>query len=135
MLEKTLREQPSAEQLLKKMKKNDLGLFLMWSQIIAVWWIFIMSRGYCVVTCITYQHRKIIFHFVWASNWLVNFFPLKWPLLFIFPTVLWTAQGHFLVENSEASTINRNTGVFWGLLQCRYAATEILHRYYTVCQW
>ncbi|CAG5897975.1 UNC93-like protein MFSD11 isoform 1-T1 [Menidia menidia] len=32
--------------------------------------------------------------------------------------MLWTAQGHFLVENSEASTINRNTGVFWALLQC-----------------
>jgi len=35
-------------------------------------------------------------------------------------TVLWTAQGHFLVENSDADTINRNTGVFWALLQCRY---------------
>uniref|UniRef100_A0A3Q3B9U9 UNC93-like protein MFSD11 n=1 Tax=Kryptolebias marmoratus TaxID=37003 RepID=A0A3Q3B9U9_KRYMA len=31
---------------------------------------------------------------------------------------LWTAQGLFLVENSEASTINRNTGMFWALLQC-----------------
>uniref|UniRef100_A0A3B3ZLN3 Major facilitator superfamily domain containing 11 n=1 Tax=Periophthalmus magnuspinnatus TaxID=409849 RepID=A0A3B3ZLN3_9GOBI len=31
---------------------------------------------------------------------------------------LWTAQGQFLVENSEASTINRNTGMFWALLQC-----------------
>ncbi|XP_063041140.1 UNC93-like protein MFSD11 [Engraulis encrasicolus] len=32
--------------------------------------------------------------------------------------LLWTAQGHFLVDNSDASTINRNTGVFWALLQC-----------------
>ncbi|CAL8303169.1 unnamed protein product [Merluccius merluccius] len=32
--------------------------------------------------------------------------------------MLWTAQSHFLVENSEASTINRNTGMFWALLQC-----------------
>ncbi|XP_042561708.1 UNC93-like protein MFSD11 [Clupea harengus] len=32
--------------------------------------------------------------------------------------MLWTAQGHFLVDNSDASTINRNTGVFWALLQC-----------------
>ncbi|CAL8285697.1 unnamed protein product [Boreogadus saida] len=32
--------------------------------------------------------------------------------------MLWTAQSHFLVENSDASTINRNTGMFWGLLQC-----------------
>ncbi|XP_061761263.1 UNC93-like protein MFSD11, partial [Nerophis ophidion] len=34
------------------------------------------------------------------------------------PAVLWTAQGLFLVENSEAATINRNTGMFWALLQC-----------------
>ncbi|XP_062868494.1 UNC93-like protein MFSD11 [Trichomycterus rosablanca] len=32
--------------------------------------------------------------------------------------LLWTAQGHFLVGNSDASTINRNTGLFWALLQC-----------------
>lgn len=38
------------------------------------------------------------------------------------PSVLWTAQGQFLVANSEASTINRNTGVFWALLQCRYSS-------------
>lgn len=38
---------------------------------------------------------------------------------FLPPPVLWTAQGQFLVANSEASTINRNTGVFWALLQCR----------------
>lgn len=39
-------------------------------------------------------------------------------------SVLWTAQGQFLVENSEASTINRNTGVFWALLQCRYSCQQ-----------
>ncbi|TNN22971.1 UNC93-like protein MFSD11 [Liparis tanakae] len=43
---------------------------------------------------------------------------------FLFLSVLWTAQGHFLVENSDASTINRNTGMFWALLQCRYAAAD-----------
>lgn len=41
-----------------------------------------------------------------------------------FPSVLWTAQGQFLVANSEASTINRNTGVFWALLQCRYSCDQ-----------
>lgn len=41
-----------------------------------------------------------------------------------FPSVLWTAQGQFLVANSEASTINRNTGVFWALLQCRYSREQ-----------
>lgn len=40
------------------------------------------------------------------------------------PSVLWTAQGQFLVANSEASTINRNTGVFWALLQCRCSCDQ-----------
>ncbi|KAM6966944.1 UNC93-like protein MFSD11 [Tautogolabrus adspersus] len=50
--------------------------------------------------------------------------PLTWAFYFtsfligIGAALLWTAQGHFLVENSEASTINRNTGMFWALLQC-----------------
>lgn len=39
-------------------------------------------------------------------------------LIGIGAAMLWTAQGQFLVENSEASTINRNTGMFWALLQC-----------------
>lgn len=32
--------------------------------------------------------------------------------------MLWTAQSHFLVDNSDASNINRNTALFWALLQC-----------------
>lgn len=50
--------------------------------------------------------------------------PLTWAfyltsvLIGIGAAMLWTAQGQFLVENSEASTINRNTGMFWALLQC-----------------
>lgn len=50
--------------------------------------------------------------------------PLTWTfyltsvLIGVGAATLWTAQGHFLVENSEASTINRNTGMFWALLQC-----------------
>ncbi|KAG7260696.1 hypothetical protein CRUP_018994, partial [Coryphaenoides rupestris] len=32
--------------------------------------------------------------------------------------MLWTAQSNFLVDNSDASTINRNTALFWALLQC-----------------
>ncbi|KAM8824841.1 UNC93-like protein MFSD11 isoform 2-T2 [Synchiropus picturatus] len=45
-------------------------------------------------------------------------FYLTSVLIGIGAAMLWTAQGQFLVENSEASTINRNTGVFWALLQC-----------------
>lgn len=53
--------------------------------------------------------------FVIPTTWA---FYLTSVLIGIGAALLWTAQGHFLVENSEASTINRNTGMFWGLLQC-----------------
>ncbi|XP_077589873.1 UNC93-like protein MFSD11 [Stigmatopora nigra] len=45
-------------------------------------------------------------------------FYLTSVLIGVAAAMLWTAQGQFLVENSEASTINRNTGMFWALLQC-----------------
>ncbi|KAM6904938.1 UNC93-like protein MFSD11 [Xenentodon cancila] len=53
--------------------------------------------------------------FIIPSTWS---FYLTSVLIGIGAALLWTAQGHFLVENSEASTINRNTGMFWALLQC-----------------
>ncbi|XP_025762441.1 UNC93-like protein MFSD11 [Oreochromis niloticus] len=53
--------------------------------------------------------------FIVPSTWS---FYLTSVLIGIGAAMLWTAQGQFLVENSEASTINRNTGMFWALLQC-----------------
>uniref|UniRef100_A0A8C2X3Y6 UNC93-like protein MFSD11 n=1 Tax=Cyclopterus lumpus TaxID=8103 RepID=A0A8C2X3Y6_CYCLU len=53
--------------------------------------------------------------FIVPSTWS---FYLTSVLIGIGAAMLWTAQGHFLVENSDASTINRNTGMFWALLQC-----------------
>ncbi|XP_024270071.1 UNC93-like protein MFSD11 isoform X2 [Oncorhynchus tshawytscha] len=53
--------------------------------------------------------------FITPSTWS---FYLTSVLIGIGAAMLWTAQGHFLVENSDASTINRNTGMFWALLQC-----------------
>ncbi|KAA8585297.1 UNC93-like protein MFSD11 [Etheostoma spectabile] len=53
--------------------------------------------------------------FIIPSTWS---FYLTSVLIGIGAAMLWTAQGHFLVENSEASTINKNTGMFWALLQC-----------------
>ncbi|CAK6972423.1 UNC93-like protein MFSD11 [Scomber scombrus] len=53
--------------------------------------------------------------FIAPSTWA---FYLTSVLIGIGAAMLWTAQGQFLVENSEASTINRNTGMFWALLQC-----------------
>ncbi|XP_055046062.2 UNC93-like protein MFSD11 [Misgurnus anguillicaudatus] len=53
--------------------------------------------------------------FIIPSTWS---FYLTSVLTGIGAAMLWTAQGHFLVENSDVSTINRNTGMFWALLQC-----------------
>ncbi|XP_060945566.1 UNC93-like protein MFSD11 isoform X2 [Limanda limanda] len=53
--------------------------------------------------------------FIIPSTWSFYFTSV---LIGIGAALLWTAQGQFLVENSEASTINRNTGMFWALLQC-----------------
>ncbi|KAM4716783.1 UNC93-like protein MFSD11 isoform 1-T1 [Anableps anableps] len=53
--------------------------------------------------------------FIMPSTWS---FYLTSVLIGVGAALLWTAQGRFLVENSEASTINRNTGMFWALLQC-----------------
>uniref|UniRef100_A0AAX7TVE9 Major facilitator superfamily domain containing 11 n=1 Tax=Astatotilapia calliptera TaxID=8154 RepID=A0AAX7TVE9_ASTCA len=61
--------------------------------------------------------------FIVPSTWS---FYLTSVLIGIGAAMLWTAQGQFLVENSEASTINRNTGMFWALLQCRYGAQSLL---------
>jgi hypothetical protein len=33
--------------------------------------------------------------------------------------ILWTAQGVYLAVNSDESTISRNTGIYWALLQLR----------------
>uniref|UniRef100_A0A669F2H3 Major facilitator superfamily domain containing 11 n=1 Tax=Oreochromis niloticus TaxID=8128 RepID=A0A669F2H3_ORENI len=63
--------------------------------------------------------------FIVPSTWS---FYLTSVLIGIGAAMLWTAQGQFLVENSEASTINRNTGMFWALLQCRYGATPVFVR-------
>ncbi|XP_054615361.1 UNC93-like protein MFSD11 isoform X2 [Dunckerocampus dactyliophorus] len=53
--------------------------------------------------------------FIEPSTWA---FYLTSVLIGVGAAMLWTAQGLFLVENSEAATINRNTGMFWALLQC-----------------
>ncbi|KAM9744806.1 UNC93-like protein MFSD11 isoform 2-T2 [Menidia menidia] len=60
-------------------------------------------------------HSGYIAVFIIPTTWS---FYLTSVLIGMGAAMLWTAQGHFLVENSEASTINRNTGVFWALLQC-----------------
>ncbi|XP_026785699.2 UNC93-like protein MFSD11 [Pangasianodon hypophthalmus] len=53
--------------------------------------------------------------FIIPSTWS---FYLTSVLIGMAAALLWTAQGRFLVGNSDASTINRNTAMFWALLQC-----------------
>ncbi|XP_028842835.1 UNC93-like protein MFSD11 isoform X2 [Denticeps clupeoides] len=53
--------------------------------------------------------------FINPSSWS---FYLTSLLIGLGAAMLWTAQGHLLVENSDVSTINRNTGIFWAFLQC-----------------
>ncbi|KAM9494216.1 UNC93-like protein MFSD11 isoform 2-T2 [Clarias gariepinus] len=53
--------------------------------------------------------------FITPSTWS---FYLTSVLIGMGAALLWTAQGRFLVGNSDASTINRNTAMFWALLQC-----------------
>jgi MFS family permease len=49
--------------------------------------------------------------------------------------VLWTAQGVFLSENSDDSTLSRNSGIFWALFQARWIETVtsmwiVMHVYF-----
>ncbi|KAJ7992441.1 hypothetical protein DPEC_G00278590 [Dallia pectoralis] len=53
--------------------------------------------------------------FINPSTWS---FYLTSVLIGMGAAMLWTAQGYFLLENSDVSNINRNTGMFWALLQC-----------------
>uniref|UniRef100_A0A3P8SXW9 Major facilitator superfamily domain containing 11 n=1 Tax=Amphiprion percula TaxID=161767 RepID=A0A3P8SXW9_AMPPE len=77
-----------------------------------------------VVTVIGAKITMFLSGLLYSGYIAVFIIPATWAfyltsvLIGIGAALLWTAQGHFLVENSEVSTINRNTGMFWGLLQC-----------------
>ncbi|KAJ8386180.1 hypothetical protein AAFF_G00176040 [Aldrovandia affinis] len=77
-----------------------------------------------VVTILGPQITMFLSGILYSGYIAVFIIPAAWSLYMtsvligIGAAMLWTAQGHFLVQNSDAATINRNTGVFWGLLQC-----------------
>ncbi|XP_020788725.1 UNC93-like protein MFSD11 [Boleophthalmus pectinirostris] len=77
-----------------------------------------------VVAVIGAKHSMFLSGLLYSGYIAVFILPFTWSfyltsvLIGIGAAMLWTAQGQFLVENSEASTINRNTGMFWALLQC-----------------
>ncbi|XP_035262166.1 UNC93-like protein MFSD11 isoform X4 [Anguilla anguilla] len=79
-----------------------------------------------VVAIIGPRSTLILSGVIYSCYIAVFISPTTWSLYFtsvligIGAAMLWTAQGNYLVQNSSVSTINRNAGVFWSLLQCRY---------------
>lgn len=72
------------------------------------------------------------------SGYIAMFiFPYTWSfytasvLVGIAAAVLWTAQGHVLATNSTDSTIGRNSGIFWALLQFSLFFGNL----YIYCAW
>ncbi|XP_060799089.1 UNC93-like protein MFSD11 isoform X1 [Neoarius graeffei] len=78
----------------------------------------------CVVAVIGPRFTMFLSGILYSGYIAVFIVPSTWSfyltsvLIGTGAALLWTAQGRFLVENSDASTINRNTAVFWALLQC-----------------
>ncbi|XP_062914791.1 UNC93-like protein MFSD11 isoform X1 [Mobula hypostoma] len=72
------------------------------------------------------------------SGYVISFsLPMTWSiftgsiLIGFAAAVLWTAQGTFLVLNSDSNTINKDTGIFWALLQC----SMLFGNLYIYLQW
>ncbi|XP_041061999.1 UNC93-like protein MFSD11 isoform X2 [Carcharodon carcharias] len=81
---------------------------------------------------------SMVFSGVVYSGYVVSFCePMTWSfyiastLIGFAAAVLWTAQGSFLILNSDSTTINRNTGTFWALLQC----SMLFGNLYVYLQW
>lgn len=56
--------------------------------------------------------------FLWPSTILLY---LMSALIGFGASIIWTGQGTYLTLNSDSSTMSRNSGIFWALLQMRYA--------------
>jgi len=55
--------------------------------------------------------------FLWPTTFLLYFMS---AVIGFGASVIWTGQGAYLTLNSDSSTMSRNSGVFWALLQMRY---------------
>jgi MFS family permease len=52
--------------------------------------------------------------FLWPKTWLLY---LASAMLGVGAAIIWTAQGSFLSKCSDETTISRNSGIFWAMLQ------------------
>ncbi|CRK93330.1 CLUMA_CG006871, isoform A [Clunio marinus] len=52
--------------------------------------------------------------FLWPKTWILYGMS---ALLGVGAAIIWTAQGSFLSKCSDSSTISRNSGIFWAMLQ------------------
>lgn len=55
--------------------------------------------------------------FLWPTTFLLY---LMSAIIGFGASVIWTGQGAYLTLNSDSSTMSRNSGIFWALLQMRY---------------
>ncbi|XP_078096462.1 UNC93-like protein MFSD11 isoform X2 [Mustelus asterias] len=90
------------------------------------------------VVAVVGPKMSMVFSGVIYSGYVVSFCkPMAWSfyitsiLIGFAAAVLWTAQGSFLILNSDCTTINRNTGTFWALLQC----SMLFGNLYVYLQW
>lgn len=63
-----------------------------------------------------YVFRAFILLFLVAEAWLLY---LMSAVIGFGAAIIWTGQGNYLILNSDKNTIQRNSGVFWAMLQCR----------------
>ena len=54
---------------------------------------------------------------------------------YIFHTVLWTAQGQVLIQNSSKERMGTTSGIFWFMLQSRYYSRVGRHYHLIVESW
>ncbi|XP_034046716.1 UNC93-like protein MFSD11 [Thalassophryne amazonica] len=90
-----------------------------------------------VVTVIGPQLSMFFSGLVYSGYIAVFIYPYTWSfymasvLVGIAAAVLWTAQGNVLAINSTGSTIGRNSGIFWALLQFSLFFGNL----YVYCSW
>ncbi|XP_017293787.1 UNC93-like protein MFSD11 [Kryptolebias marmoratus] len=90
-----------------------------------------------VVTVIGPQLSMFISGLLYSGYIAMFIHPLTWSfytasvLVGVAAAVLWTAQGNVLAINSSDSTIGRNSGIFWSLLQFSLFFGNL----YIYCAW